>query len=98
MAAEGRGAAREDAILLATLDLLVESGYDQLTMDAVAGRARCSKATIYRRWPGKAELVVTAVRRHAGDPAPAVPDTGTLRGGLLAALAAMCEPGRSAPC
>jgi AcrR family transcriptional regulator len=89
MAAAGRGEAREDAILAATLELLAEAGYDQLTMDAVAARARCSKATIYRRWPGKAELVVAAVREHAGHPVPAAPDTGTLRGDLLAALAAM---------
>ncbi len=89
MTSVARGIAREDAILQATLELLAESGYDQLTMDAVAGRARCSKATIYRRWPGKAELVVAAVRRHAGDQVPAVPDTGTLRGDLLAAMAAM---------
>lgn len=89
MAPEERGAARQDAILAATLELLAESGYDQLTMDAVAARARCSKATIYRRWPGKAELVVAAVRRHAGDPVPAAPDTGTLRGDLVAALTAM---------
>ena len=46
----GRGAVRETAILRATLELLAESGYDQLTIDAVAERARCSKATIYRRW------------------------------------------------
>ena len=68
MAKAGRGAQREEAILLATLQLLAESGYDQLTIDAVAARARCSKATIYRRWPGKAALVVTAVRRYAGPP------------------------------
>lgn len=55
----------------------------------MAARARCSKATIYRRWPGKAELVVEAVRRHAGNPVPAVADTGTLRGDLVAALTAM---------
>jgi AcrR family transcriptional regulator len=85
----GRGEARQEAILGATLELLAESGYDQLTMDAVAARARCSKATIYRRWPGKAELVVQAVRRHAGDPVPGAADTGTLRGDLVAALAAM---------
>jgi AcrR family transcriptional regulator len=81
--------AREDAILLATLELLAECGYDQLTMDAVAARARCSKATIYRRWPGKAELVTTAVRRHAGDPAATAPDTGSLRTDLLTALEVM---------
>jgi AcrR family transcriptional regulator len=85
----GRGATRETAILQATLELLVESGYDQLTIDAVAARARCSKATIYRRWPGKAALVLTAVRRHAGQSAMAVPDTGSLRSDLLAALQAM---------
>ena len=85
----GRGQARETAILRATLELLAESGYDQLTIDAVAARARCSKATIYRRWPGKAALVITAVRRHAGQPAITTPDTGSLRSDLLAALQAM---------
>jgi AcrR family transcriptional regulator len=84
-----RGAVREDAILRATLELLAESGYDQLTIDAVAARARSSKATIYRRWPGKAALVSTAVRRHAGQPAAAAPDTGSLRSDLLAALQVM---------
>jgi AcrR family transcriptional regulator len=87
----GRGATRETAILEATLELLTESGYDQLTIDAVAVRARCSKATIYRRWPGKAALVMTAVRRHASPPAAAPPDTGSLRTDLLAALRAMRE-------
>jgi AcrR family transcriptional regulator len=80
---------RETAILRATLELLAESGYDQLTIDAVAARARCSKATIYRRWPGKAALVSTAIRRHAGQPAAAVPDTGGLRSDLQAALGIM---------
>jgi len=80
---------REDAILRTTLELLAECGYDQLTIDAVAARARCSKATIYRRWPGKAALVMTAVRRHAGQPATAAPDTGSLRSDLLAALEIM---------
>ena len=85
-----RGAMRETAILRATLELLAESGYDQLTIDAVAARARCSKATIYRRWPtGKAALVITAVRRYAGQPATAAPDTGSLRSDLLAAIQVM---------
>jgi AcrR family transcriptional regulator len=47
------------------LELLAVSGYDQLTIDSVAARARCSKATIYRRWLGKAVLVITAARRPA---------------------------------
>src|SRR5690606_18423128 len=69
--AVARGEVRERAILEATLDLLSEVGYDRLTMDAVAARARASKATIYRRWPGKAQLVARAVRAHAeAAPAP----------------------------
>jgi AcrR family transcriptional regulator len=84
-----RGEVREEAILLATLSLLAEVGYDQMTMDAVAARARASKATIYRRWPGKAELVVTAVKRYAGSPATPSPDTGSLREDLLAVLHVM---------
>jgi AcrR family transcriptional regulator len=88
-ATTGRGALREEAILRATLNLLAESGYDQLTIDAVAARARCSKATIYRRWQGKATLVTTAVRRYAGQPGAAAADTGSLRSDLLATLQAM---------
>ncbi|MFS0896865.1 TetR/AcrR family transcriptional regulator [Mycolicibacterium litorale] len=63
-----RGRQRADAILDATLQLLAEVGYDQLTIDAVAGRARSSKTTIYRRWPDKSALVcaalVSASERH----------------------------------
>ena len=51
---------RESEILDATIAMLLDSGYDRLTMDAVAGRARASKATLYRRWESKASLVVDA--------------------------------------
>ena len=84
-----RGEVREEAILRATLELLAEVGYDQLTIDGVAARAHCSKATIYRRWQGKAELVITAVRRHSPPPPRPGPGTGSLREDLLAALEAM---------
>src|SRR5258708_29196014 len=57
-----KGEPRERAILSAVTGLLGEAGYEAMTMDAVAARARVSKTTIYRRWPGKAELV-----RAAGD-------------------------------
>jgi AcrR family transcriptional regulator len=43
---------RDPEIFTAVLALLREVGYDRMTMDAVATRARVSKATIYRRWPG----------------------------------------------
>ncbi len=74
---------RELEILEATLVVLDEVGYDLLTMDAVATRAKASKATLYRRWRGKPELVVAAIMAHKGE--AVVPDTGTLRGDLLEA-------------
>lgn len=78
-----RGAAREEAILRATAELVGELGYDGVTVDAIAGRARASKATMYRRWASKAELVAAALRHAAeGRTAPSV-DTGTVRGDLL---------------
>ncbi len=74
---------RELEILEAALEVLDEVGYDLLTMDAVAARAKASKATLYRRWKSKPELVVAAIMAHKGE--SVVPDTGTLRGDLLAA-------------
>ncbi len=70
-------AARGAALQAAALELLGEIGYDRLTMDAVAARAHASKTTIYRRWHGKAELVVDALNGRKGP--MIVPDTGSLR-------------------
>ena len=75
---------REAEILEATLELLASAGYDRLTMDAVAAGAKASKATLYRRWTTKAELVVDALDRARGAPALPEVDTGSLRGDLLA--------------
>jgi AcrR family transcriptional regulator len=72
---------REMEIFDATLQVLADVGYDLLTMDAVATRAKASKATLYRRWNGKPELVVAAIMAHKGE--SPVPDTGSLRGDLL---------------
>ena len=74
---------REDEILEATLDLLLEVGYDRLTLDAVARRARASKATLYRRWEGKPSLVVDAMVRSKQAPDLTATDTGSLRGDLI---------------
>ncbi len=79
---------RETEILDATLALLASSGYDRLTMDAVATAAKASKATLYRRWTTKAELVVDALLRAKGAPQVLDTDTGTLRGDLMAAACA----------
>lgn len=85
-----RGAAREAAICQAALELLSEVGYDRMSMDAVAARARASKATIYRRWPGKFELVLEAVRSRAARVVEP-PDTGSLRGDIVAVLRVMAD-------
>jgi AcrR family transcriptional regulator len=73
---------REQEIFDATLRVLEEVGYDRLTMDAVAEAAHASKATLYRRWNGKVALVIDALESAKGP--LEVPDTGTLRGDLLA--------------
>lgn len=76
-------AGKDAGIVAAAADLLAEVGYDAMSMDAVAARAGVSKATIYRRWSGKAPLVLDTVRSRGlplGDP----PDTGDLRDDLRA--------------
>ena len=78
---------REQQILEATLDVLVDVGYDRLTMDAVAAAARASKATLYRRWSSKAVLVIDALLSQKGP--HHLPDTGNLRGDLLGAFCGM---------
>ncbi|MFE3258013.1 TetR/AcrR family transcriptional regulator [Nocardia sp. NPDC059091] len=81
-----RGQQRVDAILAATVDLVAERGYPALTMDAVAARANASKATIYRRWRNKAELIKAALDAHDAQQNADIPDTGSLRGDLVAVL------------
>src|SRR5262245_28105169 len=76
--------AREQAIFQATLELLASLGYDRLTMDAVAGQAKASKATLYRRWASKADLVVDSIVWLKDCMPDVVPDTGSLRGDILA--------------
>lgn len=77
-----RDANRDRELIEATQDLLVEVGYDRLTIDAVASRVGAGKATVYRRWPNKTALVVDAVSAlHHSQPPP---NTGTLRGDLMA--------------
>jgi AcrR family transcriptional regulator len=85
---------REAELLAVTLQLLQQEGYDGLTVDAVAATARASKATVYRRWPTKAELVLAAFIegvRHAA----VAPETGTLRGDLLQLGEVVCDQARA---
>ncbi|MEV0226513.1 TetR/AcrR family transcriptional regulator [Streptomyces sp. NPDC050704] len=79
---------REAELYEAVLDLLGEVGYEALTMGEVATRTHCSKATLYRQWTGKPELVAMALRHdRAGNLADI--DTGTLRGDFHALAAQM---------
>jgi len=75
---------REAEIFAATMGVLADVGYDRLTMDAVALRAKASKATLYRRWNGKVSLVIDALHHHHNNDTPAAPvDTGSLREDLI---------------
>lgn len=80
---------RERELLLVTLKLLQEHGYDGLTVDGVAAAGRASKATLYRRWPTKAELVLAAFAESTRQVAVA-PETGSLRGDLLSLGETIC--------
>jgi AcrR family transcriptional regulator len=84
-----RGKPRERAILSAVIELLGELGYEAMTMDAVAARAHASKTTIYRRWPGKPELVRAAVDAYIAGRMLTAADTGSLRGDLMAVMRAI---------
>ena len=81
----GRGRPRDEAarrrILQAALDLMDETAFTQVTMEAIAERAAASKTTVYRWWPNKAQLAIEAFREAV---APQLPlrDTGSLRNDL----------------
>jgi AcrR family transcriptional regulator len=80
------GAELEQAILDAAWEQLIAEGYEHFTIDTVTARARTSKPVLYRRWKTREDLLRDTVRhRGAADPPP-IPDTGTLRGDLLALL------------
>ena len=85
-----RGDVLHGAIFEATLDELAEVGYAKLTMERVAARAGASKASVYRRWPSRMELALDAVHHLAPDPTHA-PDTGSLRGDVLAFMRAAAD-------
>jgi AcrR family transcriptional regulator len=83
-----RDDARDEVILDAALAVLAEQGYEGMTIDMVAARAKAGKATLYRRWPSKTELVIDAVAcmKSSDIDYGNLPDTGTLRGDLIAMM------------
>ena len=78
-----RGPALENALLAAAWDELNERGYDDFTVDGVAARAGTSRAVLYRRWPGKPELVQAALIAAVKKEPITVPDNGSLRGDVI---------------
>ncbi|HET9731216.1 MAG TPA: TetR/AcrR family transcriptional regulator [Acidimicrobiales bacterium] len=87
---------RDGDLRRAALELVAEIGYDRLTIDAVAARVRAGKATVYRRWPSKAELVVDAfVEEMFGGLVD--PDTGDLRDDLVGISTQIWAADASAP-
>ncbi|MFF7725795.1 TetR/AcrR family transcriptional regulator [Streptomyces sp. NPDC008001] len=81
--AANRGPRAAERIYEATLELLTEHGYQGLTVEAVAERSGVNKTTIYRWWPSKAPLLRSALL-HSRVLDVEIPDTGTLRGDLIA--------------
>jgi AcrR family transcriptional regulator len=79
---------RDPVILRAALEGVADVGYDRLTMDEIAARARAGKGALYRRWPSKAALIIDAIAAWRRELAPQeIPDTGSLRGDLDALVA-----------
>lgn len=85
-----RDPSRDEAIIDATIDVLVRDGYDRLSMEGVAAAAGVGKATVYRRWSTKAELVIDVMATLK--PAIDTIDSGTLEGDIELLIAASCSP------
>jgi AcrR family transcriptional regulator len=82
-----RGAALESAILDAGWDQLIEAGYGRFTIEAVAARSGSARSVLYRRWPTRTALLEAVIRHRGAVDAIPIPDTGSLRGDVLAVLA-----------
>jgi AcrR family transcriptional regulator len=83
-----RDLTRDPEIMDAALEVLSEEGYDGMTMEMVANRAKAGKATVYRRWASKADLVIDSIAciKNADIDFDNLPDTGTLRGDMIAMM------------
>src|ERR1700691_6598616 len=81
-----RGEELEAALLEAAWAELVEVGFAKLTMESVAARAKTGVAVLYRRWPHKDGLVLGAIQHYGATHPVQIPDTGSLRGDMIAML------------
>jgi AcrR family transcriptional regulator len=79
----GRSARVREAVLKATLQAVAEHGADAISISDIARRAEVHETSIYRRWPSKEHLLLDALLDYSEAKLP-IPDTGTLRGDLIA--------------
>jgi AcrR family transcriptional regulator len=79
-----RDSSADERILAAAAELILTRGFDNMTVDEVAAKARAGKATVYRRWAGKEDLAFAALEQLYNTQLP-VPDTGDLRSDLIEA-------------
>lgn len=85
-----RDATADERILAAAAELILKHGYDNMTVDEVAARAKAGKATVYRRWAGKEDLAYAALAQLYSTELP-LPDTGTIREDLRQAFTQALE-------
>lgn len=90
-----RDAGADERILAAAAELILLHGYDNMTVDEVAARAKAGKATVYRRWAGKEDLAFAALEQLYGSEFP-LPDTGSIVGDLREAFSQALEFAASA--
>ena len=83
-----RGEELEAALLEAAWQELVKVGFARLTMESVAARAKTGVAVLYRRWSNKDDLAIAAIHHYGNTHPVEIPDTGSLRGDMIALLTA----------
>ena len=82
-----RGEPIVDTVIRSAIDELTKFGFDGMSVERIATKAKVNKTSIYRRWPTREKLASAALERILVDVAAGVPDTGSLRGDLLGLLA-----------
>ena len=87
-----RGEALEEAILYAAWFEFIENGYEKLSMESVATRAKTNKAVLYRRWSNKAELIIAALKKYLPKSTGEIPNTGNLRDDIIIYLTELVKP------
>lgn len=89
-----RGEALEEAILYAAWFEFIENGYETLSMERVATRAKTNKAVLYRRWSNKSELIIAALKKYLPKSTGEIPNTGSLRDDVILYLTELVKPFR----